>query len=620
MPLTGAWCWFHSPKAFTKDGVTCVGSVSPNGQQQIHFLDIHSKEKSTITLPAPRIEVDDHNVPAVKYLSDGRVLAAYAGHLSDNFFNIATIDWKTRNLLADAALQFEFPTSFTYANIALLEDQLLIFTRGFDRNPNYFSTNLSNTSLGTVHPFISHDVSLLGENWRGLDGGRPYILFFQDQAEIHFVVSEDHPRAHNNSLYHGVIREGLVFDSFGNEISPLTEFANHNPFDTLSKIWQSGENTTAWPGDICVDRKGRLTIAFSFQVDHSYSPDGVQRPGADLRYAVARKEGNSWQTREIAYAGRSLYPEEPDYSGGIAIDRHDSDFLAISANVMPHNGEPISVRRKFQIFLVALSCEGSPRFSQLTHTGEADNIRPIFSEPLDDKGHSLLWMQGRYSTFTDFDTKIKSLDFVPGENCYSGSDFHADLAWKLGTSSEMPVEENEFLIGQFSTMTEYLEYGTGSSTISAIKSGVKKITSVETDGVWAASLRKLAQPLLISDQEFVVLSSNMGPTGEWGTPIDKELLAGDEYASAPWLLGEVDPTFVLIDGRFRVRTLFEVILRSQRPCTIMFDDYYERDHYWICNDYFDVQLRVGRAAIFFTKRVIALPTEEILEKYAKDPR
>ena len=184
----------------------------------------------------------------------------------------------------------------------------------------------------------------------------------------------------------------------------------------------------------------------------------------------------------------------------------------------------------------------------------------------------------------------------------------------------MPGEENDFLIGQFSTMGGYLEYGTGSSTISAIKGGVKKITSVETDGVWAANLKKLAQPLLAIDQDFTIVNSNLGPTGQWGTPIDKELLNGADYASAPWLLDELDPTFVLIDGRFRVRTLLEVILRSQRPCTIMFDDYYEREHYWICNDYFDVQLRVGRAAIFFSNRKIAIPSAEILEQYSRDPR
>ena len=574
MQLLGAWCWFHSPKAFTKDGITCVGSVSPKGEQQIHFLDIYGKENSTITLPSPRMEVDDHNVPAVKYLSDGRVLAAYAGHLSDNFINIAMIDWKTKKLLPEQTLQYEFPTTFTYANVTVKGDALLVFTRALDRNPNFIEASLSNPAQGTLYKFISHDVADLGEGWRGLDGGRPYVLYFQDDQDIHFVMSEDHPRAHNNSIYHGVIRDGYVYDSFGNRILRLDEFVNQNPFQSLSKVWQSGENTTAWPGDICVDKRGRLTIAFSFQIDGTDTAVGVQRPGLDLRYAVARIEKSAWVTREIAYAGRSIYPEEPDYSGGIAIDRHDSDFLAISANVMPHNGQPISVRRKFQIFLVALSSRGATQFSQLTHTGDADNLRPIFSEPLDGQGHSLLWMHGQYSSFSNFDTRIEKLDFVPGENCYSGADFHADLPWKLDSSAAMPGEENDFLIGQFSTMGEYLEYGTGSSTISAIKGGVKKITSVETDGVWAANLKKLAQPLLAIDQDFTIVNSNLGPTGQWGTPIDKELLNGADYASAPWLLDELDPTFVLIDGRFRVRTLLEVILRSQRPCTIMFDDYY----------------------------------------------
>src|SRR5207245_8928863 len=50
----------------------------------------------------------------------------------------------------------------------------------------------------------------------------PYLKYAEDgKGTIHFVATEDHPRNFDNSLYHGYLRNGAVYQSNGTPGGPL---------------------------------------------------------------------------------------------------------------------------------------------------------------------------------------------------------------------------------------------------------------------------------------------------------------------------------------------------------------------------------------------------------------
>ena len=69
--------------------------------------------------------------------------------------------------------------------------------------------------------------------YTGVDGSRPYVKYTTNGVdEIHFITSTDHPRAYDNSIYHGVVKGGKVYDSFGNVVvSNLFDLSAKKPTD-----------------------------------------------------------------------------------------------------------------------------------------------------------------------------------------------------------------------------------------------------------------------------------------------------------------------------------------------------------------------------------------------------
>ena len=61
-----------------------------------------------------------------------------------------------------------------------------------------------------------------GRLFKGKDGYGPYVKYAYDgDGTIHFVATEDHPRNFDNSLYHGIVRDGQICDSAGSVLALL---------------------------------------------------------------------------------------------------------------------------------------------------------------------------------------------------------------------------------------------------------------------------------------------------------------------------------------------------------------------------------------------------------------
>ena len=162
----------------------------------------------------------------------------------------------------------------------------------------------------------------------------------------------------------------------------------------------------------------------------------------------------------------------------------------------------------------------------------------------------------------------------------------------------------------------YLEYGCGGSTVLAANSGVEMIFSVETDGAWAAKVR-----LALADKkvDLNLTHCDVGKVGAWGRPIDSsEFKNYHRYAIVPWEAaqrGKSVPDLVLVDGRFRVASFLYSLLRAEPGTTILFDDYAERKHYHIVEDFCAMSNLEGRMAVFTAD--LKLPVVELAAAFAK---
>ncbi|MEL6644460.1 MAG: glycosyltransferase family 2 protein [Pseudomonadota bacterium] len=157
-----------------------------------------------------------------------------------------------------------------------------------------------------------------------------------------------------------------------------------------------------------------------------------------------------------------------------------------------------------------------------------------------------------------------------------------------------------------------LEYGSGGSSVLAMELGVKRLVSVESDAAWAErltqELRRRAEP-----ERFVIRHVDIGPTKSWGRTADASGYARyHRYSMSVWdELGDTQPDIVLIDGRFRVACFLATLLHAKKQMRVLFDDYYDRPAYAVCEAFAKPAARWGRMAAFDI--VPTAPTIELVQ-------
>ena len=148
--------------------------------------------------------------------------------------------------------------------------------------------------------------------------------------------------------------------------------------------------------------------------------------------------------------------------------------------------------------------------------------------------------------------------------------------------------------------TNYLEYGSGSSTRYFCKYDNLNIISVESDSFYAKAVRESVS----SNSKVKVIDSETGITGFWGVPLffASSREKGWKYVNTPWrnFCGTYQPDVILIDGRYRVACAINILLRvaNKHRITIFFDDYLGRDDYYIFEKYCNLEYKIDRMAIF----------------------
>jgi hypothetical protein len=165
----------------------------------------------------------------------------------------------------------------------------------------------------------------------------------------------------------------------------------------------------------------------------------------------------------------------------------------------------------------------------------------------------------------------------------------------------LPDAEAARLRAAYEGASVVLEYGSGGSTVMAGELPNTKVFSVESDPDWAAMMREwFAQNPPALGSEVDVIWADLGETKEWGYPKNRSgYMRYARYPLAVWDLDEFcQPDVVLVDGRFRTGCAMATALRTQKPVTLLFDDYANRGQYHRVERYLGAPELHGRMAEF----------------------
>ena len=170
----------------------------------------------------------------------------------------------------------------------------------------------------------------------------------------------------------------------------------------------------------------------------------------------------------------------------------------------------------------------------------------------------------------------------------------------------------------------YFEYGSGGSTYQAsIRTNLQKIYSVESDILWHSKLKQLIpnnDKIDFIYNEMEAPPNNLGYPGKTSTPIQRKNYSDKILLLEKHKQKQID--LVLIDGRFRVACCLKCFGAVNDSCFIAFDDFFNRPHYHIVLDYYDIveQTNDNRMVILKKKQDISTIDVNLIQKYEQDSR
>ncbi len=419
----GGWCWYQDERALQIGDEVIFSSVkSPEGDIDISSWNIKTGEVKT-QLMDEKFNSDDHAEPALLKLDDGRILAAWSSHGNafDKSRNGKMYYAKTKSgsdITNWEPTKTNEPRHGCYNNLYKLSAEngrIYNFSRSIGYNPNWYYSDDNGESFKYGGRFIIWKFDPKDPKKTPMDGNRPYAKYISDGvSKIHFTVTEDHPRAYDNSIYYGYMKDGKMFKSGDVEVCKLSQTNDAGPKPTeFTRIFEGDADNVAWTMEMNLDKSGNPVVIFSVQKDHGYLRHLRGHETHDLRYFYARFDGTNWHVNQMAFAGTALYLTEADYTGLCAIDPQNVNVVYISTSSDPVTNKPLlSTKdglRHYEIFKGTTNDLGKTwAWEAVTKNSNCDNIRPIIPIP-DGKEKAptvLLWLRGKLTTFIDYKLDI----------------------------------------------------------------------------------------------------------------------------------------------------------------------------------------------------------------------
>lgn len=169
----------------------------------------------------------------------------------------------------------------------------------------------------------------------------------------------------------------------------------------------------------------------------------------------------------------------------------------------------------------------------------------------------------------------------------------------------------------------YVEFGSGGSTLLAVRSPVAAIHSVESSPQWIDLLRSHPEIAAAERRGRLRLCPvDIGAVGEYGHPVElDDAYRWPAYYRDVWDLADPSWTdLVLVDGRFRVACALSSLMRCRDSLTLIVHDFWNRPQYHDLLDFIDVVERVEKLGVFRPRKSIPWRAFAVaMQKHALDP-
>lgn len=398
----GGWCWYQDPRAVIANGKLLIAGLSgQSGDVRLGVFDLKSEAIDTALVFHKDFQKDDHNVPALYKREDKSVIAMWAKHASEkkHYYKISqSPDYTNWSGTKTFAHEYDSNKGITYMNLYHIkhEGKLYNFFRdGLNFNPTFITSEDNGETWGNRTHFISNDV----EGFQ-----RPYARYLQvDDNTIGVSYTDAHPRAFGNNLYYVEFSDNTFYNVNGRKIKGLSDGALRS--SQAEKIF-SGSNTkkksiinesvpnSAWTCAMAKDEANNPHIGYTLYINNE-----------DHRYRIASWDGEQWNDREIAYAGKYLYHVESSYTGLMAFDPEDPTNVFISTDVNPSTGEDLGGGHEIYSAKIGANDDISTiKWKAITKNSPHRNIRPIV---VSGEGYKvLLWLYGPWYGYENYDSNI----------------------------------------------------------------------------------------------------------------------------------------------------------------------------------------------------------------------
>ncbi len=412
----GAWSWYQDERAVvdTKANKLIVGSVASGGARNgnveaaIYNLATNAVTRTTLPSTLPTSAVDDHNAAAFAIRPDGKYVAMWSGHRVDCLSRTSIFDgtaWGAENKIDWTPLGCPWAGAatnmITYSNVWYMGSSLYSGIRSVNTDPAF----LASTDDGQSWSYYGR---LTSSPQVGYVAG--YYKYWGDNVgRIDFLGTEAHPRDFDNSLYHGYVQGGKVYDSLGNALDSSfkdtsTTTTNAVNINTFTPVFKTGATihgvvlNHAWNYDVVRYADGTVAGLWQARVNGTGTTD------PDKRALYARFDGTKWSLTYLGKMGAKLYASEEDYTGLGALVPDDPHTIYLSTTIDPR--DDTTNLGKHEIFQ-GTTCDNGATFTwtPLTARSTMDNLRPIV--PKWDASHTaLVWMRGTYTSAQSYVMKV----------------------------------------------------------------------------------------------------------------------------------------------------------------------------------------------------------------------
>ena len=419
----GGWCWYQDERAVvdTKANKLIIGTTASggtrNGQNEVVMYDLASSTPTRYTLPSSLAtsNVDDHNSPALLIRPDGKYLAQWAGHRVDCLSRFSVFDgtkWGTEYKVDWTSLGCPWAGAdtnmITYANPWYIGSNIFTMVRSVDTDPGV----LTSTDNGAT---FSYEGKLSSSPQVGYVAGY-YKYWGNNTDRVDFLGTEAHPRDFDNSLYHGYVSGGKVYDSLGNVLDsslkdPSSTTTNAADITKATYVFKTGSTIggvklcRAWNYDIARYADGTIGVLGQARADTCTSTPSGSDP--DKRAIYARFDGSKWSQTYLVKMGPKLYASEEDYTGLAALDPDNPHVIYISTVYDPRNDTTMTAHHEIY---EGVTCDNGAtwQWAPITQNSTVDQLRPIV--PKWDANHlALIWLSGTYTSAQQYTFKVVGL-------------------------------------------------------------------------------------------------------------------------------------------------------------------------------------------------------------------